>query len=150
MSRKNENETLIKNLSTAFSGTIEEGKVFMLGNIFSMLIDISKSLAVIADNKAEDAKPLTSWIKKPWGIVCSKCKSQAPFSPNGNQLESEFCPVCGSCKIKNTDPEIDKPDDLLTYYVTTCSNCGQVSPVGNYCIWCGAKDTCLGESGDHE
>lgn len=98
--------------------------------------------------ESEDAKPLTLWIKKPWGIVCSKCKYQAPFSPNGNQLESEFCPVCGSRKMKNTDSEIDKPDDLLTYYVTTCSNCGKVSPVGNYCIWCGEKDTCLGESGD--
>ena len=102
--------------------------------------------------ESEDAKPQTLWIKKPCGIVCSKCKSQAPFSPNGNQLESEFCPVCGSRKMKNDDPEIDKLDNLLTYYITTCSNCGKVSPVGNYCIWCGEKDTCLGdaEGGDNK
>lgn len=111
MTRKEENETLIKKLSMSFNGTLEEGKVFMLGNIVAILIDISKSLAVIADEKSEDAQP----------------------------------------HMKNTDPEIDKQNDLLTYYVTTCSNCGCVSPIGDYCIWCGEKDTCLGDGeGDHK
>lgn len=95
-------------------------------------------------------RPHGEWIEKPWGVVCSRCKAQAPFSPNGNQLESEFCPVCGSRKVKNTDPEIDKPDDLLTYYTTRCTSCGKVSPVGDYCIWCGEKDTCFGEGGDQK
>lgn len=95
MTRKEENETLIENLSTSFTGTIEEGKVFMLGNISALLIDISKSLAVIADDEESDDK------------------------------------------------------ETLDYYTTRCTSCGKVAPVGNYCIWCGEKDTCL-EGGDKE
>lgn len=51
MSRKKENETMIKNISTEFTGTPEAGKLFLLGNISAILMDISKSLAVIADDK---------------------------------------------------------------------------------------------------
>lgn len=92
MTRKEENETLIKNLSTDFTGTIEEGKVFMLGNIFAILIDISKSLAILADDKEPDNK---------------------------------------------------ETDDTLTYYTSRCTSCGKVSPIGDYCIWCGEKGTCF-------
>lgn len=42
-----------------------------------------------------------------------------------------------------------EPDDTLTYYTTRCTSCGKVSPIGNYCIWCGEKDTCL-EGGAEE
>ena len=41
-------------------------------------------------------RPHGEWIEKPWGVVCSRCKSQALHSPNGNQLRSDFCPNCGS------------------------------------------------------
>lgn len=97
MTRKEENEKLIENLSTSFNGTLEEGKLFVLGNIFTILVDISKSLAVIADEKQ--------------------------------------------------DPK--EPDDTLTYYTTRCTSCGKVSPIGDYCMWCGEKGTCF-EGGDPE
>ena len=45
---------------------------------------------------------------------------------------------------KNSDP-----DDTLTYYTTTCTSCGKVSPIGDYCMWCGEKGTCL-EGGEVE
>ena len=45
--------------------------------------------------------------------------------------------------------ELIKDDsDKLSLYTARCTNCGMVSPVGNYCIWCGEKDTCL--EGDTE
>lgn len=97
MSRKEENETMIKNLSTTFSGTKDEGMMFLLGTISAILIDISKSLAIIADE----------------------------------------------------EPDLETPGDTLTYYTTRCSSCGKVAPVGDYCIWCGEKDTCL-EGGDDD
>ena len=96
MSRKEENAEMIKNISTTFSGTKDEGMMFLLGTISAILIDISKSLAVIADDK---------------------------------------------------EPDDEKQDNTLTYYTTRCTSCGKVSPVGDYCIWCGEKDTCL-EGGD--
>ena len=40
------------------------------------------------------------WIEKPFGVVCSRCKAQAPFSPNGHQLRSDFCPECGASMRK--------------------------------------------------
>ena len=98
MSRKEENETMIENLTTDFTGSIEEGKLFILGNLFTILVDISKSLAVIADDK---------------------------------------------------EPDRETPDNTLTYYTTRCTSCGKVAPVGDYCIWCGEKDTCL-EGGDDD
>lgn len=94
MTRKEENAEMIKNLSTAFTGTIEEGKVFMLGNISAILMDISKSLAIIATEEPDDK-------------------------------------------------------ETLDYYTTTCTSCGKVAPVGDYCIWCGEKGTCL-EGGDQK
>ena len=97
MNRKNENKTMIENLSsTPFNGTAEEGKLYLLGNISAILIDISQSLSIIADDK---------------------------------------------------EPDHEETDDTLIYYTTRCTSCGKVSPIGNYCIWCGKKDTCLeGES----
>lgn len=47
------------------------------------------------------------------------------------------------------NPESKEPGDTLTYYTTRCTSCGKVSPVGDYCIWCGEKDTCL-EGGDDD
>lgn len=47
---------------------------------------------------------------------------------------------------KNVDDK-DPDDELLTYYTTRCTSCGKVAPVGDYCIWCGEKGTCL-EGGD--
>lgn len=40
-----------------------------------------------------------------------------------------------------------EPDNTLTFYTTRCTSCGKVAPIGDYCIWCGEKDTCL-EGGD--
>lgn len=91
MTRKKENDVLIKNLSTTFTGTKDEGMMFLLGNISAILIDISKSLAIIADK----------------------------------------------------DPDPNEPDDTLTYYTTRCTSCGKVSPIGDYCLWCGEKGTCV-------
>lgn len=54
MSRKDENDMMVKNLSTSFNGTAEEGKLFLLGSMSAILIDISKSLAVIADKLKEE------------------------------------------------------------------------------------------------
>lgn len=56
MTRKEENETMIKNLSTTFKGTKDEGIIFLLGNISVILFDISKSLAILADEKEGDRK----------------------------------------------------------------------------------------------
>ncbi len=98
MTRKEENAEMIKKISTNFTGTKDEGLMFLLGTMSAILIDISKSLAVIADDK---------------------------------------------------EPDKNETDDALTYYTTTCTSCGKVAPVGNYCIWCGEKDTCL-EGGDKE
>ena len=92
MTRKEENAVLINNLSTTFTGTKDEGMMFLLGNISAILIDISKSLAVIADEKQDPKEP---------------------------------------------------DDDLLTYYTTRCTSCGKVSPIGDYCLWCGEKGTCV-------
>lgn len=67
MSRKEENAKMINNISTTFSGTKDEGMMFLLGTISAILIDISKSLAVIADDKEPDREPPdnTFWdIKK--------------------------------------------------------------------------------------
>lgn len=47
------------------------------------------------------------------------------------------------------NPESKEPYNTLTYYTTRCTSCGKVSPVGDYCIWCGEKDTCL-EGGDDD
>lgn len=98
MTRIEENATMINNISTTFSGTKDEGLLFLIGNISCILLDISKSLAVIADDK---------------------------------------------------EPERETPDNTLTYYTTRCTSCGKVAPVGDYCIWCGEKDTCL-EGGDDD
>lgn len=95
MSRKNENETMIERLSTmTFGETPEEQKLFLLDNISAILMDISKSLAVIADDKEPDNKETDSF-------------------------------------------------DTLIYYTTRCTSCGKVAPIGDYCIWCGKKDTCF-------
>ena len=56
MSRKDENDTMIENLSTTFKGTSEEGKLFLLGNIMAILMDISKSLAILADKEEGEAE----------------------------------------------------------------------------------------------
>lgn len=69
MTRKEENAEMIKNLSTAFTGTIEEGKVFMLGNITALLMDISKSLAILADEK-EEKKCENCANCSPWDGYC--------------------------------------------------------------------------------
>lgn len=44
-----------------------------------------------------------------------------------------------------------KPNDkeTMVYYTAKCTSCGRLSPIGNYCIWCGEKDTCL-EGGETE
>ena len=93
MTRKEENAEMINKVPPTFTGTQKEGVMFLLGVISSSLLDISKSLAVIADDKEPDDK------------------------------------------------------ETLDYYTTICTSCGKVAPVGNYCIWCGEKDTCL-EGGD--
>lgn len=90
MTRKEENAEMIKNFSKSFTGTKDEGILYLLGAISSGLIDISKSLAILADNKEQDAD-----------------------------------------------------DEPLTYYTTRCTSCGKVSPIGDYCMWCGEKGTCL-------
>lgn len=95
MTRKEENAKMINKLSTNFTGTPEAGKLFLLGNMSAILMDISKSLAIIADDKEPDDK------------------------------------------------------ETLELYTTRCTSCGKVSPIGNYCIWCGEKDTCF-EGGDKE
>ena len=56
MSRKEENAEMIKNLSTTFTGTKDEGIMFLLGNISAILFDISKSLAILADEKEGDSE----------------------------------------------------------------------------------------------
>ena len=91
MTRKEENAEMIKNLSTTFTGTKDEGMMFLLSTISSCMLDISKSLAIIADE----------------------------------------------------EPDLDKPGDTLTYYTTRCTSCGKVSPIGDYCLWCGEKGTCV-------
>ena len=93
MTRKEENAEMINKLSTTFSGTKDEGMMFLLGTMSAILIDISKSLAVIADDKEPDPK----------------------------------------------EPD----DDVLTYYTARCTSCGKVSPIGDYCLWCGEKGTCV-------
>ena len=50
---------------------------------------------------------------------------------------------------KFSNRSCEEPDDVLTYYTATCTSCGKVSPVGDYCIWCGEKGTCL-EGGEVE
>lgn len=50
-------------------------------------------------------------------------------------------------------PDNEKPDDdkeTLNYYVSECSNCGRLAPIGDYCIWCGEKGTLFNEGGDPE
>ena len=51
MTRKEENAEMIKNLSVKFEGTKDEGMMFLLGTISAILFDISKSLAILADEK---------------------------------------------------------------------------------------------------
>lgn len=91
MTRKEENAEMINKVPTTFTGTKDEGMMFLLGTISSCMLDISKSLAIIADEK----------------------------------------------------PDLKEPDDTLTYYTATCTSCGKVSPIGDYCLWCGEKGTCL-------
>lgn len=98
MSRKEENAEMINKVPTTFTGTKDEGLMFLLSTISACMLDISKSLAVIADDK---------------------------------------------------EPDHETPDNTLTYYTTRCTSCGKVAPVGDYCIWCGEKDTCL-EGGDDD
>ena len=54
MTRVKENADFIKCIEQEeTTGTLEEGKVFYLDIIASSLVDISKSLAIIADNMKE-------------------------------------------------------------------------------------------------
>ena len=54
MTRVKENADFIKCIEQEeTTGTLEEGKVFYLDIIASTLVDISKSLAIIADNMKE-------------------------------------------------------------------------------------------------
>lgn len=54
MTRKEENAEMIKKTSTQFKGTKDEGMMFLLGTISTILFDISKSLAILADEKEGD------------------------------------------------------------------------------------------------
>ena len=51
MTRKEENADMIKSVSKEFRGTKDEGIMFLLGTISTILFDISKSLAILADEK---------------------------------------------------------------------------------------------------
>ena len=51
MTRKEENAEMIKKSSMQFKGTKDEGILFLLGTISTVLFDISKSLAILADEK---------------------------------------------------------------------------------------------------
>lgn len=51
MTRKEENADMIKKTSIQFKGTKDEGMMFLLGTISTILFDISKSLAILADEK---------------------------------------------------------------------------------------------------
>lgn len=55
--------------------------------------------------KYEEERQHGEWIEKPWGVVCSRCKAQAPFSPNGHQLKSDFCPDCGALFMREGEAE---------------------------------------------
>lgn len=57
--------------------------------------------------------------------------------------------VLYECKPSEDKGADDKDEGMLPYYVSVCTNCGKDSPVGDYCIWCGQKGTCL-ESGDEK
>ncbi|MBO7695586.1 MAG: hypothetical protein J6T10_23405 [Methanobrevibacter sp.] len=94
MTRKEENAEMINKIDTTFTGTKDEGMMFLFSIISSCMLDISKSLAIIATEEPDDK-------------------------------------------------------ETLDYYTTTCTSCGKVAPVGDYCIWCGEKGTCL-EGGDLE
>lgn len=92
MTRKEENAEMIKQVDDLVGKCgISPQMLHAITNTY--LLDISKSLAIIADDK--------------------------------------------------------EPDDTLTYYTARCTSCGKVSPIGDYCIWCGEKGTCL-EGGDQE
>ena len=83
MTRKEENAEMIKNLSTTFTGTKDEGIMFLLGNISAILFDISKSLAILADEKEE---------KK-----CENCANCSPWDGYcglGNNEEARDRGVC--------------------------------------------------------
>ena len=95
MTRKEENAEMINKIDTTFTGTKDEGMMFLFSIISSCMLDVSKSLAIIADDKEPDDK------------------------------------------------------ETLDYYTTRCTSCGKVAPVGDYCIWCGEKGTCL-EGGEKE
>ena len=51
--------------------------------------------------------------------------------------------------IADKEQDHEKQDDkeTLDYYTSRCTSCGKVSPIGDYCIWCGQKGTCF-EGGD--
>lgn len=56
--------------------------------------------------------------------------------------------VCNNCTFSDWVEESKQPflleeKETLDYYTTTCTSCGKVSPIGNYCMWCGEKGTCL-------
>jgi len=55
MTRKEENADMIKKTSKSFSGTKDDGLMFLLGTISTILFDISKSLAILADEKEGEA-----------------------------------------------------------------------------------------------
>ena len=100
MTRKEENAETIKTLTDILSNadisnfTSTDRIHLQLGIMNGYICDISRSLAILADDKEQDA------------------------------------------------------EKTLNYYTTRCTSCGKVSPIGDYCIWCGEKGTCL--EGDQE
>lgn len=56
MNRYEENTQLIKSLDCNFSTDYYQGDLFIKGKILEVLADISKSLAIIADNSLNNEK----------------------------------------------------------------------------------------------
>lgn len=101
MSRIDENQQLIDNTKMSYTGDVAKVQAQIMANQIGILIDISKSLAVIADCC------LDNWQhdRKEEGGFCSSCKFED---------SEEFVGQCELCKKNNYsrwDPIEEEEDE---------------------------------------
>lgn len=93
------------------------------------------------------------WVTRNIVDVCAKLKTE-----NADHIEEyndgygkdDFYIVLANGKYHIVPGcDLSENKETLELYTGVCTNCDKVSPIGNYCIWCGKKGTCL-EGGEVE
>lgn len=89
MSRVEENKEWMERQPKSFTGSHEDINVRIQMCIYTTLLDISKSLAIIADNVSKDSIAATE-IKK----TCETCGNLAYYPPTYDNKDINPCENC--------------------------------------------------------